>query len=158
MPEIDWYEIRFMESSSNLKGLLKKSIGREPSTKVAREIATCIRQGRLFFETAISSPLEIQPLQIFYGVIGFAAAIALSRKLVSISTLPQKHGLKDVSGQDSLVEQMTLEFDANGMFQGFNDAVAELSRINYYPDAMSKCIFIPFDQTTRLLGAKMTIK
>jgi len=69
MGEIDWHKCRFLESSENLKPLVKKRFGREPSTSVAREIAACLQQGRLFYEAAAASPLEIRPLQLFlwYG-------------------------------------------------------------------------------------------
>ena len=71
MNQANWHECRFLESSENLKPLVKKRFGREPSTSVAREIAVCLQQGRLFYEAAAASPLEIKPLQMFYGMVAF---------------------------------------------------------------------------------------
>lgn len=56
----DWSSIKFLESTTNLRVLLKRVTGRTPSTQVAREIATCLQQGRLFFEIDASAPLQIQ--------------------------------------------------------------------------------------------------
>lgn len=159
MPKkMDWYEVKFLESSSNLKELIKSSAGRTPSTKIADEISVCIKQGRLFFETALSGPLEIQPLQVFYGVIGFAKAIALARKLVAIDTLAQAHGLSDVSKQNATVEQLSLKIGKRGTFQEFNDAIAPLGRLIYYEYSMPRWVPKPFDAASKLAEREMRIK
>ena len=79
----DWYDIKFLESATNLRELIGNSTGREPSAGIAREIAVCIQQGRLFFEAAVEAPIQIKPLQIYYGVVAFARARA--------------HGLTDIT-------------------------------------------------------------
>ncbi len=158
MPDIDWYEIKFLESSSNLKGLIKKSVGRTPSTKIANEIAVCIQQGRLFFEAALSAPLQIQPLEIYYGVVGFAKAIVLARNLVSIDTLVQSHGLSDVSEQNAKVEQLSLRVGQRGIFQQFNDAIAPLGRIWYYDDSMPTWAPKPLHDASKLAEKELPIK
>jgi ABC-type arginine/histidine transport system permease subunit len=66
--------IKFLESMANLRVVLKRATGRTPSAQVARDIAACLQQGRLFFEIAASAPLQVQPLQIYYGMVGFAKA------------------------------------------------------------------------------------
>jgi len=104
MPDIDWYDVKFLESTTNLKDVLKRSIGRTASTEVATGIAACLMQGRLFFEIAASSPLQIKPLQIYYGVVGFAKAVVLARRLRAVGTLVQSHGLTDVSSQNSRIK------------------------------------------------------
>jgi len=38
MGEVDWHRCRFLESAENLKPLVKKRFGREPSSSIAREI------------------------------------------------------------------------------------------------------------------------
>ena len=158
MAEVDWYEIKFLESPSNLKGLVKKSVGKEPSAKIAREISVCLQQGRLFFEAALSSPPQIQPLEIFYGVIGFAKAIVLVRNLVSIDTLVQSHGLTDISQHNAKVEGLTLKVGKKGTFQQFNDAIAPLGRISYYDDTMPKWAAKPFDGSSELTDQVIPIK
>jgi hypothetical protein len=60
----DWYDIKFLESATNVRRLLARSTGRTPSASIAREIAVCIQQGRLFFKTAALAPIQIKPLQI----------------------------------------------------------------------------------------------
>ena len=71
----DWYDIKFLESATNLRELIGNSTGRKPSAAIAREIAVCIQQGRLFFEAAAEAPIQIKPLQIYYGVVAFAQAV-----------------------------------------------------------------------------------
>lgn len=68
---MDWYDIKFLESPANLKSVIGESIQRTPSTTIASGISTCLQQGRFFFEAAENSPLEIKPLQVFYGVVIF---------------------------------------------------------------------------------------
>ena len=89
MDNIDWYKIKFLESTSNLKALIKESSGKEPSTKVAREISICIQQGRMFFETASKSPMETRPLQLFYGMVGFSKALTIAKSIQPIESLSQ---------------------------------------------------------------------
>ena len=72
MGGVDWHKCRFLESSENLKPLVQRRFDSEPSTSIAREIAVCLQQGRLFYEAAASSPSEIRPLQMFYGMVGFS--------------------------------------------------------------------------------------
>lgn len=158
MAEIDWYEIKFLESSSNLKEVIKSAVGRSPSTEIANEIAVCIRQGRLFFEAAVMSPLEIQPLQIFYGVSGFARAIVLSQKLSRLCTLAQSHGLTDVTAANAKLEQLVLKVQNKGAFQQFNDALAPLGRIYYHDDTMPTWAAKPFGGVAKLSGSNISIK
>jgi hypothetical protein len=93
----NWYDIKFMESASNLRELISNSTGRKPSASIAREIAVCIQQGRLFFEAAAEAPIQIKPLQIYYGVVAFAQAIIVATKCSSLSTLARAHGLTDIT-------------------------------------------------------------
>src|ERR1700737_4152487 len=132
MQHHDWNKIRFLETTTNLKAIIRQSTGRTPSTEIARDIAACLQQGRLFFEIATSAPLQVQPLQIYYGIVGFAKAVILGRNVQSISTIAQSHGLSDISQQGSNVEDLTLQFRRNGLFAQFNDVVASFGRVNYY--------------------------
>jgi hypothetical protein len=119
--EPDWYLIKFFESTSNIKRALKESLGREPSTRIAREISACLQQGRMFFEAAIQSPIEIRPLLILYGIIGFSKAIILARHLRGHETLIKSHGLKDISPANARIENLKLKIEENSTFQQFND-------------------------------------
>jgi hypothetical protein len=158
MPDIDWYDIKFLESGSNLKPLIKNAVGRTPSTKVANEVAVCIQQGRLFFEAAASSPLQIRPLLIYYGVLGFSKAVVVTRTATSIDDLVQSHGLSDVSAHNAKLEDLRLSVGQKGTFQQFNDAVASLGRIWYFDrSATPKWISKPFGEANRLAGRELPI-
>lgn len=159
MNDIDWYEIKFLESSSNLKELIKKSVGRQPSTKIANEIAVCMQQGRMFFEAASSSPLEIKPLQIFYGIVGFAKAIVLTRNVISIETLTQAHGISDTSEQNARLHQLTLKILRKGIFQHFNDTLSKLGCIYHYGILAAPTQKIkPFDNSSKLFDKEISLK
>jgi len=128
---MDWHLIKFLESSDNLKPLIKKRFGREPNTSLAREIIACLQQGRLFYEAAERAPLEIAPLQLFYGMVGFSKALILASSLKSISALKPAHGIIDVSQQKSRISDLTIKIGESGTFQEFNDFVAPLCRVCY---------------------------
>jgi YaaC-like Protein len=149
----DWNKIKFLESTTNLKAVIKQATGRTPSTEIARDIAACLQQGRLFFEIAALAPLQVQPLQIYYGIVGFAKAIILARAVQSIANIAQSHGLSDISPQNAHIENLCLKFQAKGVFQQFNDAIAPLGRVNYYDDSsMLQFVRKPLDLAASLSG------
>ena len=82
----DWYDIS-LESATNVRQLIKRSTDRQLSTSIAREISVSIQQGRLFFEAAAGAPIQIRPLLIYYGVVGFAQAVIVARKNASLYIL-----------------------------------------------------------------------
>src|SRR5215475_13923116 len=123
----DWYKCKFLESGDNLKPLIKARIDKTPSTEIAREIIACLQQGRLFYEAAAHSPLEIRPLQQFYGMTGLARALAIARECRSLSTLCQAHGLKDISAHNSRIEDLTVAIQNRGTFLEFNSVVRQLA-------------------------------
>lgn len=156
---MDWSNIKFLESATNLRVLLKRVTGRTPSAQVAREIAACLQQGRLFFEIAASAPLQVQPLQIYYGIVGFAKAIILARSVSSIATIAQSHGLSDISQQNARIENLSLRFQNRGVFQQFNDTLAALGRVNYFDDLGSlKHARKPFDRAVSLKDGMTTLR
>jgi hypothetical protein len=151
--------IKFLESTANLKSIISRSSGRTPSTEIARDISACLQQGRMFFEIAASAPPQIQPLQIFYGMVGFAKAVILARTVLPIATIQQSHGLSDVSSQNAKVEELSLRFQGNGVFAQFNDVMAQLGRINYF-DKFSAPLSVlkPFDELSALNPDKCSLK
>ncbi|WP_316174546.1 YaaC family protein [Bradyrhizobium sp. SZCCHNRI1073] len=153
----DWYDIKFMESATNVRELLGNSMGRTPSANIAREIAVCIQQGRLFFEAASAAPIQIKPLQIYYGVVAFAQAVIVARNGHSLSTLARAHGLTDTTSLDAGVEGLVLRVENNGTYQEFNDTVAPLGRIWYFDSSMPKWYEKPFDSAAGLSGLQITI-
>lgn len=88
----DWNKLKFLERTTNLKAVIKQRTGKLPPTEIARDIAACLQQGRLFFEIADSASLQVQPLRIYYGIVGFAKAIILARNVQSIATIAQSQG------------------------------------------------------------------
>ncbi len=135
MADFDWYKVRFLESAENLKPLVHVRTGRTPSTQIAREIAACLQQGRLLYEAAQQSPVEIRPLQQFYGMVGFGKALILARRVVSLAQLPPAHGVSDASGMGCRIADLTVRVNTAGTFQEFNDVVKSLTRLCYYDNA-----------------------
>jgi hypothetical protein len=66
-PMDNWYSCKFLESTENLKPLVRALTGRAPSTAKAHEITSCLQQGRLFYEAAAASPLEIRPATLLWN-------------------------------------------------------------------------------------------
>jgi hypothetical protein len=159
MTEVDWHKCRFLESSENLKPLVQRRFGRQPSTSIAREIAACLQQGRLFYQAATSSPLEIRPLQQFYGMVGFSKALVIARHCRSLSTLRPAHGLKDISVPNGRIAELRVRIKDAGTFQDFNDVVAELTRICYIDSSTSsRSISIPSTKADQLCTIELSLR
>lgn len=71
------HNLQFLESTNNLSSVIERKHGWHPNLAQTQEILACLRQGRLFYEASASSPIEIRPLQQFYGMLGFAKALIL---------------------------------------------------------------------------------
>lgn len=156
---MDWYDIKFLESPTNLKKVICESIGRSLSTTAASSISTCLQQGRYFFEAAEKSPLEIKPLQVFYGVVGFSKAIAASRNVVATNTLSQTHGLKDISESNSKLQNLTLNIQQRGTFQDVNDVICDLDSINYFGEENERLkIFKPTTKSQNISDIELSLK
>jgi YaaC-like Protein len=153
----DWYDVKFLESATNVRELVGNSTGRKPNARIAREIAVCIQQGRLFFEAAVEAPIQIKPLQIYYGVVAFAQAVIVATKCKSLSTLARAHGISDVTQDNAALEELTVSVGNSGTFQEFNDAIAPLGRVWYYDNSMPKWHDKPFDSAKELVGERIAI-
>lgn len=159
MAEIDWHKCKFLESAENLKPLVKKRFGREPSSSIAREMAACLLQGRLFYEAAASSPLEIRPLQQFYGMVGFAKAIVIAKDVRSLATLRHANGLLDISDNNSRIADLRVRIQNAGTFQEFNDAIASFTRLCYIDNQTNyKSILLPSASSNELCGLVFSLK
>ena len=121
----EWTDIKLLESPQNIQGHLSEVLGFQFSQSKALEVASCLKQGRLLFEAARQSSLEIKPLQIYYGVQAFASALVVARTKASLSAMPRSHGLKDVSHPNAKVEALKVEILENGVFQRFNDLISK---------------------------------
>src|SRR5689334_6741292 len=126
---MDWYRFTFLESIENLKSVAYAHSGRELNTARAREIISCLQQGRFFYQTAELAPLEIKPLLLFYGMVGLSKGLILFRSGCGIETLSPSHGLRDdKSIRKGRLEDLTILIGSKGTFAEFNDCVAVLSR------------------------------
>jgi hypothetical protein len=150
--------LRFLESIDNLKPRVRLRFGREPSTEIAREIIACLLQGRLFYEAASSAPLEIRPLQLFYGMVGFSKALIVASRCKSLSTLRPAHGLKDVSAGGCRIAELRVRIEAAGTFQEFNDVVAALTRFCYHEDSQPRSLLTPAAQSTQLQDLGLSLE
>lgn len=154
-----WNACKFLESNENLKYALCDRFGRVPSTSQVREIIACLQQGRLFYEAAASAPLEIRPLQLFYGMVGFAKALICSYKFSSLATLPQTHGIKDTSASNSRIEDLRVKIGQKGIFQEFNNVIAELNRFCFFDDSNTpQALYIRSAKADQIADIEMSLK
>ena len=159
MAAIEWYRCKFLESSDNLKPLVRKRFGREPSSSTSREIVACLQQGRLFYESASSSPLEIRPLQQFYGMVGFAKAVIIASQHRRLSTLQHSHGISDVSRGNSRIADLQVRIESAGTFQEFNDVVAPLARFSYVDwRTVRHDIYSPAATSAQVVGISLSLR
>jgi hypothetical protein len=118
-----------------------------------------LQQGRLFYEAAGESGLEIRPLQLFYGSLAFAKAVTLVTKNSRLATLPRSHGLHDTTAAAARLADLSLRIGGVGTFQDFNDAVAPENRVHTH-DASTRpvSISLPAANSNLLEGATLTLK
>ena len=158
--QTDWHQCKFLESCDNLKPLIKRRFGREPNTSLAREITACLQQGRLFYEAAEGSPLEIAPLQLFYGMVGFSKALIIASGLRPLATLKPSHGISDVSETNSRIADLRLKIGGDGTFQEFNDVAARLTRACYMDFRANEGRTVPMQaaESSQLNGISLSLR
>jgi hypothetical protein len=155
----DWYKCKFLESAENLKPLIKRNTGRTPSTAIALEIAACLQQGRLFYEAAHSSPLEIKPLQLFYGMLGFSKAMIAAYGPKSLATLPKSHGVTDKSLENAAISELSVKIEEKGTFCEINDVFSSLNRLCYFDSATNPCVIkLPSTNSKALTGLQLSLR
>lgn len=152
------YNEKFLESTTNLRVVLKKSMGRTPPVKVAKDATVCLQHGRLYFEAAEKAPMEIRPLLIFYGMVNFAKSLVIARNLGGIESLEQTHGLKDKSETKARLGELTVKILEGGTFQRFNDTVCALDCIFFQKADMTECVTIPTSSSDILKHKILTLK
>lgn len=151
--------ITFFESSENLRSAVRDRTGRSLSAGAARDAAICLQQGRLFFEAATESGLEIKPLQLFYGSLAFAKAVTLVTKNSRLATLPRSHGLRGITAPAARLADLSLQIRGVGTFQDFNDAAAPENRV-HTSDASTNpvSISLPAANSSSLEGSTLALK
>jgi hypothetical protein len=151
--------ITFFESSENLRSAVRSRTGRSLSSGAARDATICLQQGRLFFDAAAESGLEIRPLQLFYGSLAFAKAVTLVTRNSRLATLPRSHGLRDITAPAARLSDLSLQIRGAGTFQDFNDVVAPENRVRTH-DALTRpvSISLPAANSNSLEGSTLTPK
>lgn len=124
----------------------------------AWEITACLRQGRLFYECAQRSPLEIRPLELYYGAAAYAKSLVLATdRSLTLGELEQSHGVKDASGNGARLETLQIAVQKSGAFHQFNDCVARLNCVKLLTDDDRRFSF-PCAVSTDLAGVHLTLK
>ena len=154
----DWTRFSFFESAANVKRIISGRARRAPSTSLAREIAICFQQGRLFYQSAERSPLEIQPLLLFYGTVAFAKGLVMYADSTRLASLPKAHGVRDTSSTTTIIPELTVRVGDNGTFQRFNDVVARLNYLAYGRDAQNYTLVLPCATSTQMTDVQLTLK
>lgn len=152
------FDLRFLESAENVRGVLTEVLGRTPTARVARGISVCLQQGRMFFESALEAPLEIRPLPLYYGMMAYAKAIVAARGLKSLEHLNRSHGLKDISSQAATLAELKIRIGSRGTFQEFNDVIRDFEGISYFEHAMSRRHPLPTVASSELRQRDMSLK
>jgi hypothetical protein len=151
--------LKFLESAANLKPLVVRLSGRNPSASLLHQISTSILHARLFSENADKAPLEIRPLLVHYSAVNFAKALVLSVTGDGLNTLPQSHGLTFHASPHGLMMDGVVEVNTRGTFQRFNDVVAGLNGFEYLGDRSSrKRILRATSLATELDGMKCSMR
>jgi len=126
------HNLQFLESTSNLSRVIERKHGWRPNSDQTQEILACLRQGRLFYEASASSPIEIRPLQLFYGMVAFAKALILvSDRRKRLGNLVASHALKDTSTHNSRLADLSANITGSGTFHYFNDVVAAKNKLHF---------------------------
>jgi hypothetical protein len=106
----------------------------------------------------VASPLEIRPLQMFYGMVGFAKALVVASRCQSLATLRGSHGLKDVSAAGCRIAEQQVKIESAGTFQEFNDVVAGATRFCYHDEALRpSSVRTPAASSNDITGFKLSL-
>jgi YaaC-like protein len=150
-------EIRFLESVENLKRVIHTAIGRTINTEHALQISACLQQGRMFFEAATTTAEEIRPLLLSYGTIAFAKAVVAARCLAKLESLPQSHGLRDISAGNALMKDLRVKVEGTGVFQHSVDAARSVERASIVDNARTVWFRTPSCSSGELVDAELTL-
>ena len=153
----DYKDIRFLESISNLREILHRNSGTQLSAERGNQISVCLEQGRLLSEAAQNVGWEIKPLLVYYGMTGFAKAISLWREFGKLESLPQRHGLRDVS-DSTLIEEMKVKIEGDGTFQRLNNSCSKLEKLIFHDSKDKLRISVPTTESAFLDGKEITLR
>lgn len=125
-PREVWQRLAMLfESGSNLRAHLRRYAGFEPNAAQAEHIAAALRQGREWFRVAATGELMARPVAIYYGMVSFAAAAAMSWGLPKLlDGFKQGHGLR-ARHLESLSGATVATSGADFLFQTFTQLMIE---------------------------------
>jgi len=151
--------LKLLESSSNLKRVVSKNLGFELSAEKANQICACLQQGRLYFEAAAPAAWEIKPLLVYYGVAAFSTAVALTRTKQKLESLPQSHGISDVSDANTSLEDLAVNIEEKKcIFHEMNDAFRGLEKLILHTDNDKIKISCPTSPSAALINKTSSLK
>lgn len=148
----------FFESAVNLRRHLKEHAAFRPSASQARDISSCLRQGRELLRTSHATALVAKPIVLYYAMACYAKALVLSiGKPGRLNELPKKHGLKVIDNSLAL-EQIEVKVEGNdGLFHSFVRSLSEVSgvamEIRDGPD-----LWIAINTCPRLTSVRCSLK
>jgi hypothetical protein len=102
--------------------------------------------------------MEIRPVPLYYGMMAFGKAIVAARRLKSLATLTQAHGIRDSSTQTAKLRELTVRIEEKGAFQEFNDAIRTFEGISYFEEAMTKRHPLPTAESSQIAHVQITLK
>jgi hypothetical protein len=151
--------LKFLESTANVRSIVESNSGLQLSYEKANQICVCLQQGRLFYEAAENSPWEIRPLLIYYGMMGFSVAVAMARTLSKLEAFPQSHGLKDKSSDSTPLGAITVRLESDGIFHRINDSCRRLEKLIMHTIRGDKTNIIkPTADSASLMAKEFTLK
>ena len=151
--------IKILESASNLKRVVSKNLGFELSAEKANQICACLQQGRLYFEAAGDAAWEIKPLLVYYGVAVFSVAVVLTRTKQKLESLPQNHGISDVSEANARLEDLTAKIEEKtGIFHEMNDVFRPLEKLILHSDKEKLKVPCPTCPSATLINKTVSLK
>ena len=151
--------IKMLESASNLKRVVSKNLGFQLSGEKANQICACLQQGRLYLEAAGDAAWEIKPLLVYYGVAVFSVAVVLTRTKHKLESLPQNHGISDVSKANARLEDLTVKIEEKiGIFHEMNDVFRPLEKLILHTDKEKLKVPCPTSPSATLINKTVTLK
>lgn len=134
----DSTELRHLESEVALKQRIYELTGRRPSATQVAYVSSCLLHGRLYWDSAAEAPLETRPLLLYYGAASFAKALVLAKNFCQIGDIASGHGISCSPGHGDKVGTYVAQAKGLGLFQQFNDVVANLNRVHYFKASNSR--------------------
>jgi hypothetical protein len=151
--------IKLLESTSNLKRVVSRNLGFELSAEKANQICACLQQGRFYFEAATPAAWEIKPLLAYYGVVAFSTAVVLTRTKQKLESLPQNHGITDVSQTNAKLDNLAVKIEeTKGILHAMNDVFRLIDKLILHTNREQIKVPCPTSPSVELINKTVTLK